>query len=40
VDRGAGADVLREQGADLVVDDLAELVTTTDGTDEHESTLP
>jgi HAD superfamily hydrolase (TIGR01509 family) len=40
VDRGAGADVLREQGADLVVDDLAELVTTSDDTDEHESTLP
>ncbi|WP_255414340.1 HAD family hydrolase [Cellulomonas triticagri] len=37
VDRGAGADVLLEQGADLVVDDLAELVTTPDDT---ESTLP
>jgi beta-phosphoglucomutase family hydrolase len=27
VDRGAGADALREGGADLVVDDLADLVT-------------
>ncbi len=26
VDRGAGHDVLREQGADIVVDDLAELI--------------
>ena len=40
VDRGAGADVLREQGADLVVDDLAELVTPSDDTDDPESTLP
>jgi beta-phosphoglucomutase family hydrolase len=43
VDRGAGADVLLEQGADLVVDDLAELLASTDATrDSHdtESTLP
>jgi len=26
VDRGAGADTLRSHGADLVVDDLAELL--------------
>jgi len=37
VDRGAGAAVLLEQGADLVVDDLDELVTTSD---ETKSTLP
>lgn len=36
VDRGAGAAVLLEQGADLVVDDLAELVTTTDDTESTE----
>lgn len=37
VDRGAGAATLTAQGADLVVDDLAELVTTPD---DAESTLP
>jgi hypothetical protein len=37
VDRGAGAAVLLQQGADLVVDDLAELVTTSD---DAESTEP
>ncbi len=38
VDRGAGAAVLLEQGADLVVDDLAELVTT--APDDAESDHP
>jgi HAD superfamily hydrolase (TIGR01509 family) len=37
VDRGAGADVLMEQGADLVVEDLAELLA---APDDAESTLP
>jgi len=37
VDRGAGAAVLLQQGADLVVDDLAELVTTSD---DAEGTQP
>jgi HAD superfamily hydrolase (TIGR01509 family) len=38
VDRGAGAAVLLEQGADLVVDDLIELVAT--APDDRESTTP
>lgn len=37
VDRGAGAATLMEQGADLVVEDLAELLTTPD---DAESTQP
>lgn len=37
VDRGAGADVLMEQGADLVVEDLAELLA---APDDAETTLP
>jgi beta-phosphoglucomutase family hydrolase len=32
VDRGAGHDALREHGADVVVDDLAELLPSPDGT--------
>ncbi|MFF1529754.1 HAD family hydrolase [Cellulomonas sp. NPDC058312] len=37
VDRGAGAEVLMEQGADLVVEDLAELLA---APDDAETTLP
>ncbi|HEY0217002.1 MAG TPA: HAD-IA family hydrolase [Cellulomonas sp.] len=41
VDRGAGAAVLLDQGADLVVDDLIELVTAGPTTsDDRESTQP
>jgi HAD superfamily hydrolase (TIGR01509 family) len=40
VDRGAGADVLLEQGADLVVDDLAELLSSTPDRTDTESTEP
>jgi phosphoglycolate phosphatase-like HAD superfamily hydrolase len=36
VDRGAGRDALVTNGADLVVDDLAELVPDTEGEDSDE----
>jgi HAD superfamily hydrolase (TIGR01509 family) len=40
VDRGAGRAVLLEQGADLVVDDLVELVAPALNPDDPESTTP